>query len=96
MAKQKKRNVILAISLVLMLISCIFTSLIQTNFGPFRFFLQRHPFLLYSKDVNKLPKKCKKSCFLFTNGVGHQRPFLSGCHSGSTFLYTALALLPIF
>ena len=33
MGKQKKRNVILAISLVLMLVSCIFTSLIQTNFG---------------------------------------------------------------
>ena len=33
MGKHKKRNVILAISLVLMLISCIFTSMIQTNFG---------------------------------------------------------------
>jgi len=33
MGKHKKRNVILAISLVLMLISCIFTSAIQTNFG---------------------------------------------------------------
>ena len=33
MAKTKKRNVILAISLVLMLLSCIFTSMIQTNFG---------------------------------------------------------------
>lgn len=33
MAKTKKRNVILALSLVLMLLSCIFTSLIQTDFG---------------------------------------------------------------
>ena len=33
MAKTKKRNAILAISLVLMLLSCIFTSLIQTNWG---------------------------------------------------------------
>lgn len=33
MAKTKKRNVILALSLVLMLLSCIFTSMIQTNFG---------------------------------------------------------------
>ena len=33
MAKTKKRNIILAVSLVLMLLSCIFTSMIQTNFG---------------------------------------------------------------
>ncbi len=33
MAKIKKRNMILALSLVLMLVSCIFTSLIQTDFG---------------------------------------------------------------
>ena len=33
MAKTKKRNIILAVSLGLMLLSCIFTSMIQTNFG---------------------------------------------------------------
>ena len=33
MGKNKKLTVILAISLVLMLVSCIFTSMIQTNFG---------------------------------------------------------------
>ena len=33
MGKNKKLHVILAISLVLMLVSCIFTSMIQTNFG---------------------------------------------------------------
>lgn len=33
MGKHKKRNVILAISIVLMLLSCIFTSMIQTDFG---------------------------------------------------------------
>lgn len=33
MCKLKKRNLILMISIVLMLVSCIFTSMIQTNFG---------------------------------------------------------------
>jgi len=33
MGKTKKRNIILMISIVLMLVSCIFTSMIQTNFG---------------------------------------------------------------
>lgn len=33
MGKHKKRNIILMISIVLMLLSCIFTSMIQTNFG---------------------------------------------------------------
>lgn len=33
MAKHSKRNIVLAVSLVLMLVSCIFTSAIQTNFG---------------------------------------------------------------
>ena len=33
MGKTKKRNIILMVSIVLMLVSCIFTSMIQTNFG---------------------------------------------------------------
>lgn len=33
MAKTRKRNIVLVVSLVLMLLSCIFTSMIQTNFG---------------------------------------------------------------